>query len=142
VIYDKIGADRLAKRVPLRRLGTPEDCAKIIEFFDGRGMKTAAVVRVLLARGDVSLRAGDLDAATADATRALEVARGLQGGKQYSSHTGQSLLLMSRIDEARGDQAATRDVAGQALPNLVETLGDQHPDARRAVAYAEGASAP
>jgi len=33
VIYDKIGADRLAKRVPLRRLGTPEDCAKIIEFF-------------------------------------------------------------------------------------------------------------
>jgi hypothetical protein len=60
----------------------------------------------------------------------------LQGGKQYSSLTGQSLLLTARIDDARGDQAAARDMAAQALPNLVETLGDEHPDARRAAAYA------
>jgi len=33
VIYDKIGPDRMAKRIPLRRLGTPEDCAKAVEFF-------------------------------------------------------------------------------------------------------------
>jgi hypothetical protein len=51
--------------------------------------------------------------------------------------TGQSLLLMARIQEARGDRAASRDDAGQALPNLVETLGEEHPDTRRAEEYAQ-----
>jgi tetratricopeptide (TPR) repeat protein len=117
-----------------------EGLKKIVEFYDGRGMKVAPVVRALLVRGDVYLRAGDLDGAMPDATRALEVARSLQGGKSYSSLTGQSLLLMARIDEARGDQAAARDMAGQALPNLVETLGEEHPDTRRAGGYAQDAA--
>jgi hypothetical protein len=89
----------------------------------------------------VSLRAGDPDAATAEATRALEVARSLQGGKRYSSLTGQSLLLMARVQEARGDQATARQTAEEAVPNLVETLGDEHPDARRAAAYAQKTAA-
>jgi serine/threonine-protein kinase len=118
------------------------ELTRIIEFFDGRGMKTAALVRVLNARSEVCLRAGDMDAAMAEATRSLEVARALQGGKAHSSLTGQALLLTARIDDARGDQAAARDVAGQALPNLVETLGDEHPDTRRAAAYRQEASAP
>ena len=97
---------------------------------------SALTFSAALARGEVFLRAGTPDTAMADATRALEVARSLQGGKPYSSLTGQSLLLEARIQEVRGDHAATRDMAGQALPNLVETLGEEHPDARRAAAYA------
>jgi hypothetical protein len=92
-------------------------------------------------RGDVYLRAGDLDGATADAMRSLEMSRALQGSKPYSNLTGQSLLLMARIDEARGDQSAAREMAGQALPNLVETLGEEHPDTRRAHEYSQSSAA-
>jgi hypothetical protein len=73
-----------------------------------------------------------------DARRALEIARTLQGGKPYSSMAGQALLLMARVDDRRGDGAATRDVAAQAVPQLTETLGATHPDTRRAQAYAHG----
>ena len=104
----------------------------------GPTMKTAAVVRVLHARCEVYLRAGDLDAAMGDATRALEEARVLQGGKAYSSLTGQSLLLAARIEEARNEQATAKETAGKAVQHLVETLGEEHPDTRRAGALASG----
>src|SRR4029453_7840631 len=61
---------QLQARVDAEHGHYPEAIAeltKIIEFFDGRGMKIAAVVRVLHVRGDVYLRAGDMDAAMADA---------------------------------------------------------------------------
>jgi 3-oxoacyl-[acyl-carrier protein] reductase len=32
VMFERIGVERLARSVPLRRLGTPEDCAKVVEF--------------------------------------------------------------------------------------------------------------
>lgn len=32
VMFERIGVERLASTVPLRRLGTPEDCAKVVEF--------------------------------------------------------------------------------------------------------------
>ena len=31
-MFEGIGVDRLSRSVPLRRLGTPEDCAKVVEF--------------------------------------------------------------------------------------------------------------
>jgi tetratricopeptide (TPR) repeat protein len=105
---------------------------QIIEFFDGRKMAVAPVVRALNFRGDVYLRAGNADAALADARRALEVSRGLQGDKPYSCLTGQSLLLMARIHESHGEHSTARIVAEQAVPQLVETLGAEHPDVHRA----------
>ena len=38
------------------------------------------------------------------------------------------------------DQAAAQDMAVQALPNLVETLGEEHPDARRAHEYSQSSA--
>jgi serine/threonine-protein kinase len=113
---------------------------EIIEFFDGRQMAVAPVVRALNFRGDVHLRAGDADAALADARRALEVSRRLQGDKPYSSLTGQSLLLMARVQEHRGEHPATRTVAGEAVPQLLETLGAEHPDTGYAERLARGQS--
>jgi len=110
----------------------------VIEFFDGRHMAVAGVVRGLLLRGDLYLRNGNSGSAMVDAQRALEISRALQGGKPYSSMAGQSLLLLSRIDDRRGDAAAARDFAAQALPQLTETLGTTHPDTRSAQDYAHG----
>jgi len=105
---------------------------QVIAFFDGREMTVAPLVRALIGRGEAQLKAGDTGAATADAERALQVSRKLQGDKPYSSLTGMSLLLSSRIHETRGDHAAARAKAAEAAPQLIETLGPEHPDSRRA----------
>jgi hypothetical protein len=105
---------------------------RIVDFFDGRQMTVAPLARVLIARGEAELATGDLQAAKADAERALGVSRSLQGDKPHSSLTGQSLLLVSRIDDSRGDREAAQAAANQALPQLVETLGERHPDSVRA----------
>jgi tetratricopeptide (TPR) repeat protein len=114
--------------------------SRIVEFFDGRGMRVAAIVRALNLRSDVHLRQGDPDAAIADAQRALEIAQSLQGDKPYSSLSGQALLLQARAHERRGEPATARDMAAKALPQLRETLGAAHPDTVRAEQYVLGAS--
>ena len=111
--------------------------SKVVEFFDGRQMAVAAVVRALNLRGDLYLRAGNPDAAMADARRARDISRSLQGDKPYSSLTGQALLLMARIDESRGDLGAARDLASQAMPQLTGTLGATHPETLRAEQFAD-----
>jgi tetratricopeptide (TPR) repeat protein len=108
---------------------------KIVEFYDGRSMAVAPLVRALNFRADADLGKGDPDAALADARRALEVSRRLQGDKPWSSLTGLSLLSIARIQESRGDRAAATTAAREALPHLRETLGTEHPDVRSAAKY-------
>jgi eukaryotic-like serine/threonine-protein kinase len=108
---------------------------KIVEFYDGRSMAVAPLVRALNFRADADLGKGDPDAALADARRALEVSRRLQGDKPWSSLTGLSLLSIARIQESRGDRAAATSAAREALPHLRETLGTEHPDVRSAATY-------
>ena len=111
---------------------------QVVEFFDGRHMAVAPLARVLIVRGDVYLKQGNMTAAIADAERALKVSRALQGDKPYSSLTGQSLLLLARIQDSRGQHLAARTFANEATPQLTETLGAEHPDTRRAQQYATG----
>jgi tetratricopeptide (TPR) repeat protein len=108
---------------------------KIVEFYDGRSMAVAPLARALNFRADAHLGKGETGAAAADARRALEVSRRLQGDKPYSSLTGLSLLTIARIQETRGDRMAASAAAKEALPHLSETLGSEHPDARRAAQY-------
>jgi tetratricopeptide (TPR) repeat protein len=115
---------------------------KIVAFFDGRQMAVAPLARVLIARGDTNLQAGNAEAALADGRRALEISRGLQGDKPYSSLTGQSLLLIARVHESRGDRPAAQAAAKEAMPQLTETLGAEHPDGQRARQYALPAAGP
>ena len=95
-------------------------------------MAVAPLVRALNLRADAYLSKGDANAALADARRALEISRSLQGDKPWSSLTGLSLLTIARTQESVGNHDAARIAARDALPNLTETLGPEHPDARRA----------
>ncbi len=115
------------------------ELSKIVGFFDGREMRVAALVRALNVRGDVYLRSSDGTSAMADAQRSLDIARTLQGGKPYSSLTGQGLLLMARAQELRGELATARTVASEAVPHLTQTLGAKHPDTLRAAQIAAAA---
>jgi tetratricopeptide (TPR) repeat protein len=131
-------------RVDAARGRFPEAIAgltKIVEFFDGRGMAVAPLARALNFRADAHRGQGDAHAALADARRALEISRRLQGDKPWSSLTGLSLLSIARIQEGVGDHDAARLAAREALPHLIETLGPDHPDARRAEQYGGAAMA-
>jgi eukaryotic-like serine/threonine-protein kinase len=108
---------------------------RIVEFYDGRSMAVAPLVRALNFRADANLGKGDTDAALADARRALEISRRLQGDKPWSSLAGLSLLSIAHIQESRGDRAAASNAGREALPHLRETLGAGHPDALRAAKY-------
>jgi serine/threonine protein kinase len=105
---------------------------KIVEFFDGRKMTVAPLARALNFRAEAHLGQGDKDAALADAQRALEISRRLQGDKSWSSLTGLSMLSIARIQESRGEHEAATIAAREALAHFVETLGPDHPDAHRA----------
>jgi tetratricopeptide (TPR) repeat protein len=107
---------------------------KVIGFFDGRNMAGAPVVRALTTRCELHMLEGNAVAAMADAQRALEVSRHLQGDKPYSSLTGLALLSMATIQDRTGQHATAQVLAGQAVPHLVETLGPEHPDTLRAAA--------
>jgi len=105
---------------------------KSVEFYDGRGMAVAALARALNFRAEAYLGKGYTDAALADARRALEISRRLQGDKPWSSLTGLILLSIAHVQERRGDHEAAVAAAREALPHLKETLGAEHPDTRRA----------
>jgi tetratricopeptide (TPR) repeat protein len=105
---------------------------KIVEFYDGRSMAVAPLVRALNFRAEAYLGKADSDSALADARRALEISRRLQGDKPWSSLTGLSLLSIAHIQERRGDPAAAAAAAREAAPHLKETLGPEHPDTQRA----------
>jgi tetratricopeptide (TPR) repeat protein len=105
---------------------------KIVEFYDGRSMAVAPLVRALNFRAEAYLGQGNTDAALADTRRALEISRRLQGDKPWSSLTGLTLLSIAHIQESRGDHEAARAAAREAVPHLKETLGAEHPETQRA----------
>ncbi|MEO8523595.1 MAG: protein kinase [Caldimonas sp.] len=87
-------------------------------------------------RAETLIALGRFDAALEDITDALARARELQGSAAASSYTGLALLTEARLDNARGDAAAARTHAAEALPNLQATLGPEHPETRAAAQLA------
>jgi len=49
-------------------------------------------------------------------------------------------LCLQPIDKSRGEGAKAKDLAGQAVAQLVETVGEEHPDSRRARELATAAT--
>jgi tetratricopeptide (TPR) repeat protein len=107
-----------------------------IEFFDQRGMAISPVTRALNARAEVRLKDGDVAAARADAQRALEISKKLQDAKAFSSLTGLSLLQLAEVESVGGERGKAQAVAKEALANLAQSLGPEHPDTMRARALA------
>ena len=105
---------------------------EIIEFFDARNMRVGPVVTALRGRAETHLHDGALDRAATDLDRALKMARALQGDKSYSSHVGLSLVVLHRLQRARGDVDNARRTATEAVVHLTGALGEDHPETRRA----------
>ena len=105
-----------------------------IDFFERRQLKIGALAAALYGRGDIHLLAGDAEAALADAQRALDISRTLQGQKRASAHTGLSLALLSRIQDSHGNQVEAEKLAREAVVQLREALGPEHPETERVLA--------
>jgi serine/threonine-protein kinase len=105
---------------------------EVIAAHDKRKSLTGALTVMLRARSDVHLQAGQLAAAEADAARALEVSRYLQGATPQSILTGLSLLQVARVQQARGTTEDARRTAADAATHLTPMLGEQHPETLRA----------
>jgi serine/threonine-protein kinase len=107
-----------------------------IDFYDSRHIAVGQLTRSLTLRADAYLQQGSEREALADAQRAVRIARVIQGDKRYSAFTGLALLALARVEQARGEPAASRAAAQEAVPHLSAILGDQHAETIQARAAA------
>jgi serine/threonine protein kinase/tetratricopeptide (TPR) repeat protein len=71
-------------------------------------------------------------AAAGDAQAGIKLAQQAQGQLPWSSLTGQAWLTLAQVEQAQGHASAAHRDYELAVRNLVETLGEQHPDTVRA----------
>lgn len=86
----------------------------------------------LLRRAEVSLRAGRLDDARADAERALAMEKEATAPGEFSSGIGRDYLMLSRALLGQGKIDESRIAAKSALEHLQSSLGTDHPMTRDA----------
>jgi serine/threonine-protein kinase len=104
----------------------------VIDLLSQQGATTPPLLTAYRQRAEVALQRGDTGQALADARRALEVARTLQGSNPHSAFTGLASLTLGRALLATGDAGGARDALTIAQAELQQTLGAEHPDSRAA----------
>ena len=108
-----------------------QHASEVVKFWDDRKAAVGATANALRVRADVLLAMNRNDEALKDAERAVAISRSLQIGKA-SSNTGHSLALLARVHRARGDTKRFEEVSNEAIAQLTQALGDEHPATRRA----------
>ena len=86
----------------------------------------------LIERAAALVASRQFDAAVRDAQAGIKLAQQAQGRLPSSSLTGQAWLALAQVEQAQGHTDAARRAYTLAVRNLVETLGEQHPDTVRA----------
>jgi serine/threonine-protein kinase len=104
----------------------------VIDLLAQKGTTTPPLITAYRQRAEVSMRRGDTGQALADARKALEVSRMLQGSNPHSAFTGQASLTLGRVLLQAGDAGGARDALTMAQAELQQTLGPDHPDSRAA----------
>ena len=112
-----------------------DTAARALEAAGGLPLPLAAAVA--LDQGELMV-ATDPAAARRSAQRALAMAQAAALDPARSADVGRALLLEARAAAASGDADGARRLAREAHAQLVPTLGDAHPDARRAAGLAAG----
>jgi tetratricopeptide (TPR) repeat protein len=75
---------------------------------------------------------GDFDEALLDARFALDAAERLRGDKPYSFWVGQADLVLGQVLRSRGDGQGAQKAFAEAKDQLLQSVGDEHPDTRQA----------
>lgn len=123
VIFDA-NAGRLAEAL--------EGATEIIERVTRLGLRGGQMASAYTARADVHLQLRSPAAALADVERALQIARTAQSTLPFSADVGLALLHRAEAHlQTRNLSSAAAD-AESALVQLTPTLGESHPESRRA----------
>jgi serine/threonine-protein kinase len=104
----------------------------IVCLLEARGMAIGTLASALRLRAEARLGQRNLEAAAADIGRALDIAQAMRGDNPCSSIIGMCEVVHARVEHAAGHSAQARDALANALAHLVGTLGDEHPETRRA----------
>ena len=123
---------RVQARIDAAEGRTPEALSRYSEVIAKPNVTDAMLARALAERSELYLKLGQTELALTDAQRDVQVARELQRDKPYSSYTGRALAMLARVQQARAAPDDARASATAAVLNLSKTLGDDHPDTRRA----------
>ncbi|HEX6704205.1 MAG TPA: serine/threonine-protein kinase [Albitalea sp.] len=104
----------------------------VIELLAAQKAATPPLVQAHRLRAEAALLRGDAPQALADASKALALARSLQGTNPHSDLTGLASLTLGRALRKGDELARTREALSTAQAELSATLGADHPDTRAA----------
>ena len=96
-------------------------------IFDAAGDRTSSGSRALTLLARTEQQLGELDAADADAARAVKLARDAMAGFAHSERLGSALVAQGMVQRARGEPAAAQVSWAAALAELLATVGDMAP---------------
>ena len=100
------------------------------------GQCAAFMPTLLVRRAFVELRARREDLAASDATQAITLLQAEMEPGTRSSNMGRAYLALALALRASGKSEEARSASQEALENLRDTLGSNHPDTRNASALA------
>ena len=100
---------------------------RLVDFWDSRKMQIAPTVTALRGRAETRLNLGQRAEALADAERAVSIARKIQADRPYSRDTGFALAVLSRVHASLGEVGKADAEAREALSQLDQALGADHP---------------
>ncbi len=102
-----------------------------IQGYETRNCCKPQISFALAQRGETWIADGDLGAADTDAARARELAQ-TSGADSFSRFAGRAWYVTGRLAESRGNARAARDAFATAAVQLAGSIGDAHPETRRA----------
>jgi hypothetical protein len=111
-----------------------------ITFFTKRQMRIAPLSLALTLRADAEQRQGEPQLATRDAEESLRISRQIQGDRPFSMLTGESWLMLARLQRDDGDLGASRQSALNAETQLANEIGAEKRDTLLARHLAEEGS--
>jgi tetratricopeptide (TPR) repeat protein len=116
--------------------GRPADAVtaftRVIDSYTKLDCCSGPRAQALVARASALAAERQLDAAARDAQDAVKFAQQAQGQLPSSSVTGQAWLALAQVEQTQGRTAEAQRAYAQAARQLVETLGERHPDTLRA----------
>jgi serine/threonine-protein kinase len=107
---------------------------ELVELLESQGVSHRALVAAYVQRGEAALQLGNPTQSLADARKALDMARKLQGESRHSDSAGLANLTLGRALRKIGDASGARRALEVARAELLATLGADHPETRAASA--------
>jgi hypothetical protein len=129
----------LAKNDTQRALDSIEPT---IVFFTKRQMHIAPLALSLLLRADARQRLGEPQSAMRDAEESLRITQQIQGDRPFSMLTGESWLMLARLQRDDGNLGASRQAALNAEKQLANEIGAEQRDTVLARRLAEEGGSP